>query len=61
MGYCFICILRQTKSSEYAENLRSMSLLVVETIAKKYNKTQMATLKFLAQFLAQLKFRILMD
>ena len=26
-------------SSEYAENLRSMSLLVVETIAKKYNKT----------------------
>ena len=61
MGYCFIWTLRQTKSSEYAENLRSMSLLVVETIAKKYNKTQMATLKFLAQCLAQLKFRILMD
>ena len=27
-----------------------MSFLVVETIAKKYNKTQMATLKFLAVF-----------
>ena len=46
-------------SSEYAESVRSKSLLVVETIAKKYSKTQNATLKFLAQ--GELKFPILMD
>ena len=45
-------------SSECAENLWSMSLLVVETIAKKYSKIQKATLKFFAQ--AELKFPILM-
>ena len=44
---CFICMLDTPTSSEYAENVRSMSLLVVETIAKKYSKTQKATLKFL--------------
>ena len=43
---CFICMLDTPTSSEYAENVRSMSLLVVETIAKKYSKTQKATLKF---------------
>ena len=46
---CFICMLDTPTSSEYAENVRSMSLLVVETIAKKYSKTQKATLKVLAQ------------
>ena len=56
---CFICMLDTPTSSEYAENVRSMPLLVVETIAKKYSKTQKATLKFLAQ--GELKFPILMD
>ena len=56
---CFICMLDTPTSSEYAENVRSMSLLVVETIAKKYCKTQKATLKFLEQ--GDLKFHILMD
>ena len=46
-------------SSEYAENLRSVSLLVVETIAKKYSKTQKTTLKLFAQ--GEPKFPILMD
>ena len=55
---CFICMLDIPTSSEYAENVRSMSLLVVETIAKKYSKTQKATLKFFAQ--GELKFPILM-
>ena len=36
-----------------------MPLLVAETIAKKYNKTQETTLKSLAQ--GELKFPILMD
>ena len=36
-----------------------MSLLVVEIVAKKYSKTQKATLKVLAQ--GELKFPILMD
>ena len=46
-------------SSEYAENLMSLLLLVAETIAKKYSKTLEATLKFLVQ--GELKFPILMD
>ena len=55
----YLHIKTQPTSSEYAENLRSMSLLVVETIAKKYSKTPKANLKFLAQ--GELKFPILMD
>ena len=46
-------------SSEYIENLRSMSLLVAKTTGKIYSKIQEATFKFLAQ--GELKFPILMD
>ena len=46
-------------NSEYAENLMSMPLLVVETIVKKQSKTLKTTLRLLAQ--GELKFRILMD
>ena len=49
LGILFYLHIKTPSSSEYAENLRSMSLLVVETIAKKYSKTQKATLKVLAQ------------
>ena len=52
MEYRFICTFIPT-CSEYAENLRSMSLLVVEIVAKKYSKTQKAQ--------GELKFPILMD
>ena len=45
-------------NSEYAKNLISMSLLIVETKAKKYSKTKKAALIFLAQ--GELKFPILM-
>ena len=46
-------------SSEYAKNLRSLPLLVAETIVKKYSKTQEATLRFLGH--GEPKFPILMD
>ena len=46
-------------STGYAENLSWMPLLTAETIAKKYSKTQEATLKFLTQ--GELKFLISMD
>ena len=46
-------------SSEYAKNLRSLPLLVAQTIAKKYSKTEDATLRFLGH--GEPKFPILMD
>ena len=59
LGILFYLHIKTPMSSEYAKNLRSMPLLVAETKAKKYSKTQEATFKFLAQ--GELKFPILMD
>ena len=59
MGYVLFAYYNTPTSSEYAENLTSMPLLIPGTIAKKYSKTQEATITFLAQ--GELKFPILMD
>ena len=59
LGILFYLHIRTKRtSSEYAENLSSVLLLVVETIAKKYSKMQKVFLTFLAQ--GDLEFLILM-